>query len=63
MIYIYQELPLLIIENSNASTEKELVVFRDSFGSSLIPLFTEAYKTITVVDTRYISPKIFERLC
>ena len=31
MIYIYQELPLLIIENSNASTEKELVVFRDSF--------------------------------
>lgn len=56
-IYLSGATPLLIIENSNASTEKELVVFRDSFGSSLIPLFTEAYKTITVVDTRYISPK------
>lgn len=56
-IFLSGATPLLIIENPNASTEKELVVFRDSFGSSLIPLFTEAYKTITVIDTRYISPK------
>ncbi len=44
----------ITIENPNAATEKELVVFRDSFGSSLIPLLAESYKKITVVDFRYI---------
>ena len=34
--------------------EKELIVFRDSFGSSLIPLLAEGYQTITLVDIRYI---------
>ena len=45
---------LLVIENPNAKTDKELVVFRDSFGGSLIPLLTEGYAKITVVDIRYI---------
>ena len=49
---------LLTIENENASTDKELIVFRDSFGSSLTPLFAEGYSKITVVDIRYISPNI-----
>ena len=46
--------PLLVIENPGASSEKELVVFRDSFGSSLIPLMVDAYEKITVVDLRYM---------
>ena len=46
--------PLLEIENENATTDKELIIFRDSFGSSLSPLFIEAYKKITVIDIRYI---------
>ncbi len=46
--------PILTIENSEAETDKELVVFRDSFGSSLTPLLIEAYSKITLVDTRYI---------
>lgn len=29
--------------------------------NSLIPLFTSGYKKITVVDTRYISPKILNQ--
>ncbi len=45
---------LLTIENPNAATDKELVVFRDSFGSSLIPLLVEAYARITLVDIRYV---------
>lgn len=49
--------PLLTIENENATTTKELIIFRDSFGSSLSPLFTEAYKKITVVDIRYLQSK------
>lgn len=45
---------ILTIENPNATTEKELVLFRDSFGSSLAPLLAEGYQKITLVDLRYI---------
>ena len=37
---------------------KELIVFRDSYGSSLVPLLIEGYKKITVVDIRYVSSRI-----
>lgn len=47
---------LLVIENPVACTDKELIVFRDSFGSSIAPLLAEGYKKITLVDIRYISP-------
>ncbi len=45
---------LIEIENPNAKTDKELIVFRDSYASSLVPLLAEGYKKITVVDIRYI---------
>lgn len=54
-IYLSGATPLLTIKNDIAKTNKELIIFRDSFGSSLIPLFTEAYKSITIIDTRYIA--------
>ena len=57
-IYLSGATPLLTIENSQNNNKKELIVFRDSYGSSLIPLLVEAYSKITVVDTRYVSPKI-----
>ena len=47
---------LLTITNPNATTDRELIIFRDSFGSSLAPLLLESYKTVTLVDIRYISP-------
>ena len=43
---------------TNSNSDKELIVFRDSSGSSLVPLLTAGYKKIIVVDTRYISSKI-----
>ncbi len=46
--------PLVTIENPGAETEKELILFRDSYGSSLAPLLAEGYRKITVVDIRYI---------
>ena len=46
---------LLIMENQNSKTDKELVIFRDSFGSSLAPLLLPYYKKITLVDLRYIN--------
>ena len=47
---------LIAIENPSAATDKELIVVRDSFGSSLSPLLVEGYAKVTVVDIRYISP-------
>ena len=46
--------PLITIENPNSLTDKELILFRDSFGSSIAPLLAEGYKKITVVDIRYL---------
>ncbi len=46
--------PLIVIENPNAETDRELIVFRDSFGSSIAPLFIGSYKTVTLVDIRYM---------
>ncbi len=40
------------IDNPNATTDKELVVFRDSFGASILPLLAEGYKTIYSIDLR-----------
>ena len=57
-VYLSGSISLLKIESMNTSSNKELIVFRDSYGSSLIPLMMNGYKSITVVDTRYISPSI-----
>lgn len=57
-IYLSGATPLLTIENTKSTNKKELIVFRDSYASSLIPLLVQAYSKITVVDTRYMSPKI-----
>ena len=46
---------LQVIENPMATKEKELIVFRDSFGSSFVPLLLEAYQEVVLIDTRYIS--------
>lgn len=48
----------LEIENPNAGNDNELIVFRDSFGSSISPLFLEAYSKVTVVDIRYINSSL-----
>ena len=43
------------IENPNATTDKKLVIFRDSFGSSIAPLFVQDYASVTLVDLRVMS--------
>lgn len=54
-MYLSGSLSVITIENPNASTDKELVVFRDSFGSSLVPLLVEGYAKITILDARYLN--------
>lgn len=50
--------PLLQISNPNAENERELVIFRDSFGSSIAPLLVSGYRTVTLVDIRYMNPEL-----
>ncbi len=46
---------LIRIENPNGRSDRHLILFRDSFGSSLAPLLTQSYASVTLVDLRYIS--------
>ena len=52
---------MLTIETPDYHGSRELIVFRDSYGSSLIPLLVTGYSKVTVVDTRYISPKLLNQ--
>ena len=54
-VFLHGAQAVLQIENPLAETDRELVIFRDSFGSSLAPLLLPAYKTITLVDIRYVA--------
>ena len=53
-VFLNGATPLQTIENPNAATDRELVIFRDSFASSLAPLLCEQYRTITLIDLRYM---------
>ena len=55
-MFLSGELSKVVIENPNAKTDKELIVFRDSYGRSLLPLMAEDYAKITVLDIRYAHP-------
>lgn len=61
-VYLSGAAALLTINNPNASTDRELIVFRDSFGSSLVPLLVQDYKSVTLVDIRYISSAYLEKV-
>lgn len=52
-MFLSGNLTAVKITNPNASTDRELVIFRDSFGASLSPLLIEAYAEIIILDIRY----------
>jgi len=53
---LYVERPL-----KEGEDKKSLVLFRDSFGSSIAPLFLENYSDITIVDLRYVSSSVLQK--
>lgn len=60
-LYMGGPLSLVTIENNKVENDKELIVFRDSFGSSIGPLLAEAYKKVTLIDIRYMRSDILDR--
>jgi len=47
---------IVTVQNPANNTDRELIIFRDSFASPLTPLLLGAYDKITLIDLRYINP-------
>ena len=60
-VYLSGPVSLLTVENPHATTERELIIFRDSFGSSIAPLLVPGYKSVTLVDVRYVPSNMLGR--
>ncbi len=60
-VFMHGAAAMLVAENPNAKTDKELIIFRDSFGSSLAPLLLENYSKVTLLDIRYFASPILGR--
>ncbi len=60
-VYLSGPKSLLTIDNPNASTDKELLIFRDSFGSAMAPLLVKDYARVTLIDIRYIQIDVLDR--
>ncbi len=60
-VFLHGAEAVLVLENHLAETDRELVIFRDSFGSSLAPLLLPGYRTVTLVDLRYVSASALDR--
>ena len=54
-IFLCGPASVLTVENPAAGTDRELIIFRDSFASSLAPLLLPGYAKITLIDLRYVS--------
>ena len=61
-VYLDGASSFIEIVNPNANEEKELIIFRDSFGSSITPLLIKYYSKITLIDNRYINSANFKDL-
>ncbi len=61
-IYLGGATPLLVLENPHSISDRELILFRDSFGSSLAPLLLDSYQKITMIDLRYIHSSLLGQL-
>jgi len=57
-LYLSGAAALQVIENPACDTGRELILFRDSFGSSMAPLLVPGYSKITLVDLRYLSSSL-----
>ena len=61
-VYLSGARALLTIENPSAATDRELILFRDSFGSAMAPLLLRDYAKVTLVDIRYVRSEALGQL-
>lgn len=53
-LFLSGPLSYVTIENPDAATDRELIVFRDSFGSALASYLAAGYAKVTLLDVRYL---------
>lgn len=61
-VFLQGAAALLRIDNPSQENGRQLVLFRDSFGSSIAPLLMGDYSQVIVADIRYVSPSILGKL-
>jgi hypothetical protein len=50
--------PIIVIENSAAASDAELVIFKDSYAHSLAPFLAQHYRKVTLLDLRYVRKEL-----
>ncbi len=59
-VFLSGQYPILEINNDFCKNKKQLIVFKDSFANSLVPLLINNYEKIILVDIRYISSNLLD---
>ena len=52
--------PIIMMRDTENPEGKRLIIFRDSFGSSIAPLLMSGYSEIVLVDLRYVSSDMLD---
>ena len=60
-VFLSGPVSIEVIENPRGPEDRELIVFRDSFGSSMVPLLVQDYSRVTLIDTRYVPSDYLDR--
>lgn len=53
--------PLVTIKNEKIGNNKRLIIFRDSFASSITPLLAQGYSETVLIDLRYINSSLLSQ--
>lgn len=61
-VYLSGNRSLLRMDDPLSESADTLIVFRDSFGSSLVPLLAAGYRTVYAVDIRYLATDALSRV-
>jgi len=61
-IFLRGAQPLIMLENRNATSDRALYIFRDSFASNLAPILASAYSRVTLIDLRFIDLRTVHQL-
>lgn len=57
-VFLSGPTPIVTLTNPDVPSERELLLFGDSFASSLAPLLLEGYRSITLVDLRFLDSSL-----
>ena len=60
-IFLSGAVAILDITNPLAKSDRELIIFRDSFASSFTPLILEDFRKVTLIDLRYVDSRFLDK--